>query len=129
MHDPHYTGLRSCFTQASSHHLQNPKSKKHTALHTRNQSKECLEEGGDQHVLKLRLSNNSLIVEQRPATGSSNQADYGYPYLTEGGSGSIIDKSVRLTHANENPYYDSHKEEEGLRSTRKGQQTLGQRSM
>ena len=129
-HDPHHTGggLHSYFTHAaSSQNLPNPKSKKHTALHTRNQSKECLEEGsggGGQHVLKLRLSNNnnSLIVEQRPA----NQANYGYPYLTEGGD--FINE--RLTQANENPYYDSQKEDGGgLRSNRKGLHTKGQRSM
>jgi hypothetical protein len=106
-HDPHHNGLRSFFTQASSQ-LPNPKSKKYIALHTRNQSKESLEEAGGQHVLKLRLSNNSLIVEQRPAGGSSNLADYGYPYIT-----------------NENPYYDTHKVEEGPRTKRKGQHTTG----
>jgi hypothetical protein len=74
------------------------------------------------------LSNNSLIVEQRPAGGL---ADYGYPYLTEGGIVSVNDKSlVGLTpQANENPYYDTHKVVEGQRSTRKGQHTKGQRSM
>lgn len=71
------------------------------------------------------------MVEQRPAGSSSNLQDYGYPYLTEGngGGGSINDKSVIRLTPQENPYYDTHKVEEGPRSTRKGQHTKGQRSM
>jgi hypothetical protein len=79
--------------------------------------------------LKLRLTDNSLIVEQRPNSSQYLTSEYGCPYKSErsfeAGTQSLLENpATNPPPLNEHPYYDL-RETDTLNSEKKGHHRRG----